>query len=128
MLPYQRNVLIVAVVVLIVILTTLGVLMSSTSKGNNKSIYPSEISECPDYYTMDLSSSDISTNVVCKVATNIYDMNTTNCQTVDFSASQYKIPGMGPTSGICNKKNWAIGCGVTWDGITNNSNVCYSTT
>ena len=43
----------------------------------------------------------------------------------DDDTSNYQTPGMGPDSGICQKKRWAIDCGVNWDGITNNNDVCY---
>ena len=49
-----------------------------------------------------------------------------NCTDVDFNLGDYKNPGMGKLSGICKKKEWANGCKVNWDGVTNNRMVCYT--
>lgn len=112
---FYKNVLISAIIQLIILLAILGVMMSY---GNKNIMFPAELSDCPDYYTLNTLGQCTSNHVIYK--------SNPNCDMVDFTGPSYKVPGMGEKSGICKKKMWATGCNVTWDGITNNSNICYS--
>ena len=106
--------MILASLVLIFTLAIFGVILSNMNK---KQVYPANISQCPDYYS--LVSGTCVTNSV------IFKNNILNCQKNDFQSNMYKSKGKGVNSGLCAKKQWAHKCGVSWDGITNNSNICY---
>jgi hypothetical protein len=115
---FYKTTIIVAIIHLIVFLAILGVIMSNMK--SNKNIFPNEISMCPDFYIYDGSS--------CQANTNIYTfpMNS-SCSKFDLNQQTYKNPGIDLSSGLCNKKNDAIDCNLSWDGITNNSDICHGT-
>jgi len=115
---FYKIICIITIILLIACLTSMAVAMQTSSK---KVVFPPNLSKCPDFYKDD--ANDISLCVA------MYETNntTSECRTPNFSDSKYTNPGMGPTSGICAKKKWAQGCNVNWDGITNNSAVCYQT-
>ena len=112
---FYKSILILAVLSLIIILSIFGVILSNMSK---KQIYPANISKCPDYYSL-VSESCVSNDTIYSKSNDI------NCSNLDYKSDYFNVSGMGPNSGLCSKKKWAIGCGVSWDGITNNSNICY---
>ena len=58
---------------------------------------------------------------------NIKKLGTCNpeSEVMDFNTEPYNNPGeSGPDSGMCAKYNWAKGCNITWDGITNKDSPC----
>ena len=111
---FYKSILILASLSLIIILTIFGVILSNMSK---KQVYPANVSTCPDYYSL-VSGSCVTNGV-------IFNNKDLNCQKNNFENYIYKSEGKGVNSGLCAKKQWAIKCGVSWDGITNNSNICY---
>ena len=100
-------------------------------KGKGNQIYPAVLSPCPDYYSLDTLGKcnanpniwKIPDNSMSKVKSKL-SSSFLACNSVDFSGNS--LPGTGPSSGLCNMKTWANECGVTWDGITNNSSICYN--
>ena len=112
---FYKSILILAVLSLIIILSIFGVILSNMSKTQ---IYPANISKCPDYYSLS-SGSCISNNTLYSKS------NESSCKYLDYKSEYFNAPGVGPNSGVCAKKKWANECGVSWDGITNNSNICY---
>jgi hypothetical protein len=111
---FYKSILILAALSLIIILSIFGVILSNMSKSQ---VYPANISTCPDYYSL-VSDSCVTNGV-------IFNNKDLNCQKNDFKNHIYKSEGKGVNSGLCAKKQWATKCGVSWDGITNNSNICY---
>lgn len=111
---FYKTTIIVAIIHLIIFLAILGVIMSNMK--TNKNIFPNEIPTCPDFYTYDGSN--------CNANTNIYTFSTTSCNIFNLNKSSYKNSGTGSTSGLCAKKKDADTCGVSWDGITNNTDIC----
>ena len=111
---YYKIVSIIALVILVICLVLVGIALSKASTDSN---FPPHISECPDFY---ISNGD-------GTCTDSKGIALADCQNGDFTDASYNNPGMGPTSGICLKKKWAENCGVNWDGITNNPDVCYKT-
>ena len=112
---FYKFICILALVILIVCLACIGVAMNSSS--NVSSIFPPNVSNCPDFYKMDAS--------YCNSMYTITNSSDPDCKSMSFDSEPYTNPGMGPTSGMCEKQKWAIRCGVNWDGITNNSLACY---
>ena len=127
---FYKIVTIIAIVILIIFLTITGVVLNNSEK---KIIFPPYISMCPDYYVYDevFDSCNIDhleiTDDNCKQKRffNKKIGSETDAVFNNYPENIYNNPGMGPNSGICEKKNWAIGCDVHWDGITNNDDVCH---
>ena len=111
---FYKTVSIIALIVLIICLAVIG---TSLSKSEKDISFPPITPPCPDKFTMD-------ENNMCNHPDSSAD---SDCLQNDFSDASFKNPGIGASSGICAKKKWAIDCGVDWDGITNNPDVCYST-
>lgn len=113
---FYKFICILALVLLIVCLACIGVAMNSTS---NSSVFPPNVSSCPDFYTMDTSTN------LCSPMYTITKSTDSDCTSKSFDSDPYTNSGMGPSSGMCAKQKWAQTCGVNWDGITNNTAVCY---
>lgn len=99
---FQRTVLIIASVLLILCLIVIGIAL----QGNFSSeVFPPVIAKCPDYWE--------STEKGC---INTYDLgyNIAVCKNVDIDQM----------TSDCEKQKWARGCNLTWDGITNSSDLC----
>ena len=109
------------IVFLIIMLCIVGYFMSLSKK---KQTYPPSIADCPDYYSLDSTG-------LCKIGSNIKASNI-SCNVEDFKLDKYKkgasdlSSGSDFTSGLCAKKMWANKCEVSWDGITNNDEICYT--
>ena len=88
--------------------------------------FPPTVSQCPDYW-LDMektanSSGDIGNNnsQTKQSCVNIKNLGNQSCnRTMDFTGNFWQ-----GSTGNCNKSKWAKGCDLTWDGITNNSNIC----
>ncbi len=107
----------------------LGIIAYMMISSKSKEIFPATISDCPDYY-------DINSSGVCIASTNVWDNTklTTACSSINFKKGSYRTlggkpvkyntPGKTANSGICAKKLKSKSCGITWDGITNNTSIC----
>jgi hypothetical protein len=107
--------LIVGTVIFLIV--TLAIVLYCMTLSKNQT-YPPSIADCPDYYSLDTSG-------LCKIGSNI-KASKTSCNTEDFKNDKYKKEGTDFSSGLCAKKMWANGCEVSWDGITNNDDICYT--
>ena len=121
---FYKNLFISVILSAFLILAMIAYMVYVTKK---KQAYPPVFQACPDYYILDAQTGICSANEdVWKVnalpsksvRTNMY------CNNVDFSSN--KKLGMGADSSLCNKKNWSADCGVSWDGISNNPDICYT--
>ena len=103
---FQKVVLIVAIVVLIITLAMIG---SSLSKERKNAVYPPVLADCPDYWE--------NTGVPGTCDKGLYNKGngSSECKSfpVDFSGFN-----------DCDKYTWADKCKVTWDGISNNPDIC----
>ena len=114
---FYKNMLVSVILSVALLLIFIGVIMY---KSKNNQIFPAVFPPCPDYYSMDSLGK-------CKANTKIWGFAPGNaCVSNDFSVPYYSAPGVGTGSGLCSKKKWASNCGVTWDGVTNNSSICYN--
>ena len=109
--PFQYTVVIIAIIILIVVLIMIG---RTLYKSRYNSVFPPVVSDCPDYW---LDKSD--DNGKYSKCENVKDLGTCNNKTMDFSSSFWK-----GSQGLCRKQQWAKKCDLTWDGITNNSELC----
>ena len=117
---YYKNLFISVILSVLLLLVIMAVIMQ-TSK--NKQIYPAVTQTCPDYYYMDGSMCIMNESIWAIRATES-KQTTLSCNKANFTL--LNNPGIGPSSAMCSKKKWASDCSVTWDGITNNSSICYN--
>ena len=103
---FQHIIMITAIIILIICLIVIGVALHANETSN---IYPPVIADCPDYWE--------ASNSGC---INTYDLgyNTASCKNQNIKT----------LTSNCNKQTWARNCNLTWDGITNNVDLCSSTT
>jgi len=118
---FQKIVLTIAIIMFIVLL----VFVSSVMYSNKTDVaFPPIISECPDYWldreiTSDSIETSSGSNTVQKCY-NIKNLGNPSCdKTMDFTTDFWQ-----GSQGNCRKYKWAKGCDLTWDGITNNSDIC----
>jgi len=110
MATFQNIVMIVAIVMLIICLIFVGVALYNQKFS---SAFPPVVADCPDYW-LDKSDGDSSN---CE---NVKNLGSDSCsKTMNFSTSSWT-----GDNGTCNKSRWARACDLTWDGVTNNNNVC----
>lgn len=105
---FYKTVCVIALIVLTISLALIGSVLANSS---TKITFPPNVASCPDLYIT-------KSNGVCEDS----DGND-----VSFNSNLYNLPGIGPSSGACEKKKWAQREKVDWDGLTNNPEVCYST-
>jgi hypothetical protein len=112
MTSFKQTVLIVAIILLIVSLIIIGIIMS---KAKSKEQFPPIRGSCPDYW-IDVADKDKKTSK----CVNDQNLGDPKCdQTMDFSIHRWT-----GVQGACNKQKWARSCNLTWDGITNNHELC----
>ena len=123
---FQKIVLTIAIVIFIIIMIFVG---SVLYQNKYTTAFPPVISQCPDYWldkqtsinNPDANSSEVQTAQNC---VNVKNLGNSSCsKTMDFTGSFWQ-----GSTGSCNKYKWAKGCDLTWDGITNNPNICDTTT
>lgn len=96
---FQKTVVIIAVIILIICLILIGIALHNH---NAKAAFPPVVSTCPDYWTVDSSGS--------------------GCNPPSGGSGC----GSQPPKSKCGKKQWAEKCNISWDGITNNQQLCKS--
>ena len=103
---FQKTTVIVALITLIVMLLFVAYMMKRAKK---TAAWPPMISECPDYFEV----------VDSQKCFNVKNLGScTSTEPIDFSGPKYQ-----GRAGLKQKKIWAQQCGVTWDGITNNTSL-----
>jgi len=116
---FYKNIFISAILSAIILIVIIGLIMYYLK---SKEVYPPVINACPDYYNLDAS-----TNMCIRTSAwseSSIPTGSTGCESLDFTGQSYLLTGSSKGSGICNKKDKAEYCGVTWDGITNNFSIC----
>jgi hypothetical protein len=105
---FQNIVITIAIIILIITLAFIGI---SLYRQKSKAKYPPVIPNCPDYWetkgnfcvnSMDLGNN----NAGCR-------------EKINFSTPQWS-----GQPGLCGKYKWANACNITWDGISNNKELC----
>jgi hypothetical protein len=105
---FQQTVTTVAIVILIIALCFIGISLYR-AKYNTK--YPPVIANCPDYW-------DVKGNLCI----NTMNLGNSNCNVpMDFTKPQWS-----GNNSKCKKYEWAKTCNLTWDGISNNADLCDS--
>jgi len=106
---FQKTVSIIAISILLILLVIVGIFLSY-NKGSGT--YPPVIGNCPDYWEEQKKNNK-------NICVNIKSLGTCGISEEDFNLSHYK-----GAVGNCNKKKFAEQCDLTWDGITNNNDIC----
>lgn len=124
---FYKTTFTIMIVVLIICLAIIG---TTIAYSNDNVKYPPITSECPDYYKKVDTNCVSQVTDINRIPNYINNGTSISCTSVDFSSDTFPNKdngGMGPMSALCGKKKWAKRCGVNWDGITTNDNICYST-
>lgn len=107
---FQRTVMFVSIVLLVLSLILIGVALYRQKYADIT--FPPVVADCPDYW--ENASSD--GQVICK---NVKNLGTCDIVEKNFSGVEFTA-----NTGLCEKQKWAKGCGIVWDGVTNNSEAC----
>ena len=105
---FYSMVLIIAFVILLISLIFVGILLQNQDANKE---FPAQANYCPDGWGVDSSGN-------CDPATgNLPSDSSYNIFTAN--SGKYK-----PVEGVslCDKRNWAISKGVSWDGVSNFNN------
>jgi len=116
MAAFQTIVMITASTILIVSLCFIGIALYRQKYNAD---YPPVIANCPDFW---LDSSGNGKVCIPNPSTPVGNQSSACRGTMDFTAPQWNAQATGP----CNKYKWAKGCNLSWDGITNNADLCES--
>jgi hypothetical protein len=112
MATFQNIVMMTATIILVIALISIGLALR---RNKYNSTYPPVIANCPDYW-IDQSGNNGS---ACK---NEQSLGNANCAKImDFSKPQWS-----GQKGLCGKYQWSKSCNITWDGISNNPDLCGS--
>lgn len=107
---FQYTILKIAIVVLVVFLVFIGYKMY---KNRLQDVEQRIIGSCPDYWSLNT----VNGKTRCE---NVKNLGKKSCsKTMNFSVQPWNLQ-----DGLCRKFKWAKGCDLTWDGITNDANVC----
>jgi len=109
---FYKNIFVSTILSVIILL---GIVAYVLYNSKDKQIYPPTLSSCPDYYNLNEKGFCVNSGIWSTIS---------ECNSIDFTGSVYKIEGTGKNSGICAKKTKAEDCKITWDGITNNYSIC----
>jgi hypothetical protein len=97
---FYKSFFLLNAVALIILLAFMAVILTNRTKSQT---FPATLSNCPDFYSVTPQNE-------CIMEQSVYSSRSPEC------TSMY--PG---TLSFSDKKSWASGCGVAWDGITNSS-------
>lgn len=99
---FYKNAFIGTVVSLILTLALMAYILSNQTKSQ---VFPATLSSCPDFYSL-------SKDGKCMMEPSVYASNAAKCKILNSNQMSDR-----------EKKIWAVDCGVSWDGITNNSGI-----
>ena len=119
---FQRIVIIIAIIILIITLCILGYYLK---KEKTEGDYPPVIPECPDYWKQDVIN-QINKDGVKEASykcINVKDLGKNAGNEINFNDPKWKGKYKG-SHGLCEKKKWANSHELSWDGLSNNDNVC----
>jgi hypothetical protein len=106
---FHKIVVIIAILTLIGALTFIGYAMYNKQ---HTAQFPPVITQCPDYWE--------SKGKLCYNTKPLGTCALSGDQTVNFNTDYFNGPDEH-----CKKVGWANGCGVSWQGITNNADMCH---
>ena len=111
---FQKKVLFAVLIILMIILSIV-VMIVYKNKNKRSDDEKMKHMNCPDYWkdnSQGNGSKCVNTKHLGTCST------TAEEQEMNFSLSKWT-----GDDGMCHKRKWAMGCDLTWDGITNNPNI-----
>ena len=112
---FYKLLLLITLIVLFISLAIIGTILYNSSK---KSLFPPNVSKCPDYYVMDKGTGTCFHPL--DTGDTDSDLPTFTLDDIDNAGN----PGTDRLSEACGKKKWAKNNKINWDGLTNNSYIC----
>lgn len=110
---FYKLLLLITLIVLFISLAIIGTILYNSSKN---SVFPPNISKCPDHYYMN--------NGTCYHTSNSDELPIFTLD--EIKAENVGNPGTDELSEVCGKKKWAKSNNINWDGLTNNPDICRS--
>ena len=108
---FQSIVMTTSVIILILSLCLIGLALYRQKYNSD---YPPVIANCPDYWI------DKSKEGNGKKCENIKNLGNPACgKEMDFTTAQWS-----GEAGFCAKSKWAKTCNLTWDGLSDNAELC----
>ena len=89
---------------------------NSISIDIKKKKWPPTVASCPDYWIEDKSEG----TTVCN---NTKNLGLDTCPTT-INMNEFEYESKLLANSDCDKAKWARSCNLTWDGITNNQDIC----
>lgn len=119
---FKYSVLYVSVIILIIALVVIGL---SIKNSVSTTTWPPVIGNCPDFWKFDDSSREcVNINGLGKTddsyCPNYPSSGNTTCGRFNFEDNTSYSGNVGK----CEKQKWADSLGLSWDGITNNRDLC----
>ena len=115
----------ITVVISILVLAVMGIMLLV---GKKEDTWPPDVSECPDYWTVNQDGSCKSQPSVGNTGTGTASCSTFDpttcggqggaCLYSDLEASNNTSGALAPGGPRCRRQAWAKACGVYWDGIS----------
>jgi hypothetical protein len=114
---FQKIVITIAIIMFIVLMCFIAIVLY---KGKYDVRFPPIVSQCPDYW-IDQQNGSVNIDGTNKQkCVNTQNLGNLSCsKEMDFTGDHWQGP-----SGSCNKYKWAKSCDLTWDGITNDHDLC----
>ena len=109
---FYSIVLIIAFVILLISLIFVGILLQNQDANKE---FPAQANYCPDGWGVDVSGNCAPATGNTPAADDYTDIFT---ETPAGSGKYKPVEGVS----LCDKRNWAIGKGVSWDGVSNFNN------
>ena len=104
---FQKTVLIIALVILVITLVLLSAIISNKAKNKE---WPPEISTCPPYYRVQTNDDGMGSTCVRVDENRKIGDDSDNCATLPLFEN-------GKPKTFAQKREWAEGCRIKWDGI-----------
>jgi hypothetical protein len=114
---FQKIVIIIATIIFLVLMIFISLILYNNKYGVK---FPPTTSDCPDYWIDQGTDEGGINGKMSQKCVNIKNLGNTSCsKEMDFTTDDWQGP-----NGLCNKYKWANSCDLTWDGITNNKELC----
>ncbi len=119
---FKYSVIYVSIIILIIALIVIGLSIRNTVSSKK---WPPIIGNCPDFWKFDDATRECVNinglgNTDDTVCPNYPAGGHTTCERFNFEDDTQYSGAIGK----CNKQSWANDVGVTWDGITNDRDLC----
>jgi hypothetical protein len=116
---FQKIVITIAIIIFIVLMIFIAIILYNNKYGVK---FPPTTSACPDYWIDQVTNDDNihGNGKMTQKCVNVKNLGNDSCsKEMNFTTEDWQ-----GSTGLCNKYKWAKSCDLTWDGITNNRDLC----